>query len=298
MARPLRVEFPGALYHVTSRGNAREPVYADDADREAFLDELVETRGRFGWRLHAYCLMGNHYHLVLGTPEANLSRGMRQLNGVYTQRFNRRHQRVGHLFQGRFKAIVVEREGYLLELCRYVVLNPVRAGIVPAPEGYRWSSYRATVGVDPAPGWLDLDWLLEHFGRPHAHARRRYADFVQAGIGRPGPWSELRGQVLLGSESFAERLRAGQSGDAVSGEIPRTQRHAGRPSLEVLFEERAGWGRDQRDQAFARAHLEYGYTLAEIARVAGVHYTTVSKAVKSVGEAGREGRGDDRRAVT
>lgn len=143
MARPLRIEYPGALYHLTSRGNARASIYADDRDRRRFLDVLGEVVESYRWCCHAYCLMPNHYHLVVDTPLANLSRGMRQLNGLYTQRYNRRHSRVGHVFQGRFKGILVERESHMLELARYVVLNPVRAGIVGAPEDYAWSSLRA-----------------------------------------------------------------------------------------------------------------------------------------------------------
>ena len=151
MARPLRLEFPGALYHLTSRGNARLPICEDGKDREAFLATLSAAVERFNWICHAYCLMGNHYHLMVETPDGNVSAGMRHLNGVYTQRFNRRHGRVGHVFQGRFKAIVVERESYLLELCRYVVLNPVRAAMVKRVERYPWSSYRATAGQCDVP---------------------------------------------------------------------------------------------------------------------------------------------------
>ena len=136
MARPLRLEFPGALYHVTARGNARQAIVLDDRDRALLLVCLGEVVLRFGWICHAYCLMDNHYHLLIETPEGNVSRGMRQLNGVFTQRMNRRLGRVGHLFQGRFKAILVERESYLLELCRYIVLNPIRAGMVTQLEHY------------------------------------------------------------------------------------------------------------------------------------------------------------------
>ena len=144
MARPLRIEYPGALYHVTSRGNARAPIYKADADRETFLDVLERVTERFNWLCHAYCLMDNHYHLMIETPDGNLASGMRQLSGVYTQRFNRRHKRVGHVFQGRYKAILVDRDSYLLELCRYVVLNPVRAKMVRSARQWRWSSFRAT----------------------------------------------------------------------------------------------------------------------------------------------------------
>ena len=149
MARPLRIEFPGAVYHVTSRGNARQKIYRNDEDRETFLATLGWVVERFGWICHSYCLMDNHFHLLIETPLPNLSRGMRQLNGVYTQKFNRRHNRVGHLFQGRFKSIVAERDSYLLELARYIVLNPVRAKMVKAPEHYPWSSYRPILGSHP-----------------------------------------------------------------------------------------------------------------------------------------------------
>ena len=138
MVRPLRLEFPGAVYHVTSRGNAREPIFADERDRAGYLAVLGSAVARHNWLCHAYCLMGNHYHLLVETPDGNLSLGMRHLNGVYTQEYNRRHGRVGHVFQGRFKAIVVDRDSYLLELCRYVVMNPLRAGMVESPDDYRW----------------------------------------------------------------------------------------------------------------------------------------------------------------
>jgi len=138
MARPLRLEFAGALYHVTSRGDRREEIYSDDQDRQIWLDTLGRACDRFNWVVHAYCQMTNHYHLVVETVDGNLSRGMRQLNGQYTQGFNRRHNLVGHLFQGRYKAILVQKEAYLLELSRYVVLNPVRAGMVKRPEEWPW----------------------------------------------------------------------------------------------------------------------------------------------------------------
>lgn len=130
MARPLRLEFSGALYHVTSRGDRREDIYLDDEDRIDWLEVLGKVCGRFNWLVHAYCQMTNHYHLLVETVDGNLSMGMRQLNGQYTQRFNRRHSIVGHLFQGRYKSILVQKDSYLLELTRYVALNPIRAGMV------------------------------------------------------------------------------------------------------------------------------------------------------------------------
>ncbi len=178
MARPLRIEFAGALYHVTSRGNAQGDIFFTDDDRHAFLAILGKVCGRYNWLCHAYCLMGNHYHLLVETPEGNLSKGMRQLNGVYTQYVNRRHGRVGHLFQGRFKGILVQKEAYLLELTRYIVLNPVRAGMVKKPEAWPWSSYRATVGLSKKMDFLCTDGLLSAFAEKRRKAAKAHARFV------------------------------------------------------------------------------------------------------------------------
>jgi len=196
MARPLRVEYPGSIYHVTSRGNARADIYLDDADRNLFLETLGDVIGRFGWMCHAWRLMSNHYHLVIETPNSNLSLGMRQLNGVYTQRFNRSHQRVGHLFQGRYKAILVERDSYLLELSRYVVLNPVRAGMADDVAAWTWSSYRATAGLMPCQAWFCRDWLLSQFGKSKSRAVKAYIAFVNDGVGK-SIWDDFRRPDLI-----------------------------------------------------------------------------------------------------
>jgi hypothetical protein len=195
--------------------------------------------------------MDNHFHLVVETPEANLSKAMRQLNGVYTQAFNRRHRRVGHVLQGRFKAIVVDRERYLLELCRYVVLNPVRARRTRKPDTYPWSSYRATAGLVPAPAGLTIDWLLSQFGQQRAAAERQYRAFVTEGIGKDSPWAQVQGQVLLGSERFVERLRRGLREKRALKEIPRQQRFADRPTLRELFPVRSRADRMHRNETFA-----------------------------------------------
>lgn len=191
MARPLRIECPGALYHVTARGNARQDIFLDDEDRQQLLGVLTRVVSRFHLLLHAYCLMDNHFHLLVETPEANLSKTMRQLNGVYTQAFNRRHKRVGHVLQGRFKAIVVDRESYFLELCRYVVLNPVRTKQTRKADTYPWSSYRATAGLASVPTFLTIDWLLAQFSLQRAAAQRKYQAFVAEGMGQGSPWEEV-----------------------------------------------------------------------------------------------------------
>jgi len=208
MARPLRIEFAGALYHITSRGDhRREATYEDYEDREVFLGVLAEVVERYNWICHSFCLMTNHYHLVIETVEGNLSRGMRHLNGVYTQASNRRHLRVGHLFHGRFKGILVDKDAYLQELARYVVLNPVRAGMVESPEQWPWSSYRAMMGEVLVPNWLAVDGLLSQFGAEREEARRHYRRFVLDEIGQ-GVREGLRQQIYLGGEAFVERMQA------------------------------------------------------------------------------------------
>ncbi len=191
MARPLRLEFAGALYHVTSRGDRQDDIYETDADREGFLSLLGDVCSTYNWVCHAYCLMSNHYHLLIETPDANLSKGMRQLNGVYTQSFNRSHSRVGHVFQGRYKAIHVDREAYLLELARYIVLNPVRAEMVRAAKDWPWSSYRSTIGQVPTAAWLNTEWLLAAFGSNKGKAIDGYKKFVARGKKLPSPWNDL-----------------------------------------------------------------------------------------------------------
>ena len=281
MARPLRIEFAGALYHVTVRGNAWQAIFLDDADRQRFLGVLGQVVSRFHLLLHAYCLMDNHFHLVVETPEANLSQAMRQLNGVYTQAFNRGHDRVGHVLQGRFKAILVDRESYLLELSRYVVLNPVRAKITRKPDPYPWSSYQATAGLMRPPPWLTVEWLLSQFGRQREAAQRKYRAFVDEGIGQDAPWDQVQGQVLLGSERFVARLTPRLQEKRPLQEIPRTQRFAGRPPLTQLFRTRSRMDRTGRNKVIRRAHLEHGYSLSEIGRAVNLHYSTISRIVNS-----------------
>ncbi len=281
MSRPLRIEWAGGLYHVTSRGDRREAIVEDDADRRAWVRVLGECCERFGWRVHAWCLMSNHYHLLLETLEPNLSLGMRQLNGVWSQEFNRRHRRVGHVFQGRYKAIMVEREAYLRELARYVVLNPVRAGMVNDPGEYAWSSYRATAGVaaadEPAPAWLETDALLTLFARRRAAAQMAYVDFVRAGVGLPSLWERLQAQVFLGSPEFVLEMQARLAADAPLRDVPILQRRAPRRPLAEFLANGL-----PRDEAMARAFRHGHYRQREIAEFFGVHEATVSWAVRAL----------------
>lgn len=277
MARPLRLEFAGALYHVTARGDRREPIYEDDEDRQTFLSVLADVVDRFNWLVHAYCEMTNHYHLLIETPDGNLSKGMRQLNGVYTQYSNRRHGRVGHLFQGRYKAILVQKESYLLEVARYVVLNPVRAQMVRSAGDWSWSSYRATAGRRDKPAWLTTDWILSAFAHRRSDAVLAYRRFVSEGRGQPAPWQSLANQVLLGDEHFVDDMQARlkkQNHDLA--EVPRYQRPGrARPIADYVVEDRS------RNISIALAFASGGYTLSEIGAYFGLHYSTVSRIVKN-----------------
>ena len=280
MARPLRIEFPGAVYHITSRGNARLPIFDDDRDRERFLGILEEVVMRYHWLCHGYCLMDNHYHLLAETVEGNLSIGMRHLNGVYTQQFNRRHNRVGHVYQGRFKSILVEKESYLLELCRYVVLNPVRAGKVKHPGHYKWSSYKATAGlIKPSP-FLKVDWILGQFGKSRREARREYQRFVEADMKGLAPWEQLKAQCILGGKEFIEKLTPVLKDKSMIKEIPKEQRFVFRLSLEELFSPDKLETKKARNEVIKKAYFNYGYTLAEIARHLGLHYATIGRITK------------------
>lgn len=274
MARPLRLELAGGLYHVTSRGDRREAIFLNDADRLVWLEVFAQTCKRFNWVCHAWCLMDNHYHIVVETIEGNLAQGMRHLNGVYTQTFNRTHKRVGHVFQGRYKAIIVEKDGYLLELARYVVLNPLRAGMVKDIADWHWSSYAAMLGTQAAPEWLQTDWILGQFSSQRRRAINLYIDFVRAGVGLPSVWEQLSGQVFLGSDRFLKRMQA-MSDKATIGEIPRAQRRPVAKPLDYYQTKH----RDAK-AAMIAAYATGDYTLQAIADHFGVHYATVSRAVK------------------
>jgi REP element-mobilizing transposase RayT len=297
MARPLRLSYAGGVYHITARGNARKAIVRDDPDRARFVDTLAAMVARYRVRCHAWVLMDNHYHLLLETPSPNLSQALRHLNGVYTQAFNRRHRRVGHLFQGRFKAIVVEKEAYLLELCRYVVLNPVRAGVVREARAYPWSSYRATGGLTTAPAWLTVDWVLEQFGKRREAAQAKYRAFVAEGMRQPArPWEQVVGQIYLGGEAFVRRVQRHGTSWQGETEIPRAQRQPCWLTPEAVLQRvtqaygvsRAELVRPTRRPSEARQVALYGLrwwageALPAIARRMGLTYSAVSRRVSAV----------------
>ena len=294
MARPLRIEFPGATYHVTSRGNRGQPIFADDADRELFLATLARAMERMDASVLAYCLMGNHYHLVLCTRRANLSALMRQINGVYTQAVNRRHTTTGHVFQGRFKAILVDRDAYLLELLRYVELNPVRAQMVAAAGDWEWSSYRAHAGHVAAPAWLDSDTAFGAvLGRAVDHAEAAKADrdlaaqhYAQWVLSAPTErlWdSALRQQIYLGDADFVDRMQAMASAPSTSSnakpkasdlrQVPKAQRVKVRTMAQWLA------CSDGPAHALWRGHREGGLTMTAMAAAMGKSVAWVSKSI-------------------
>lgn len=281
MSRPLRIEFPGALYHITSRGDRREEIFADDADRARFLTVVAQGLARFDAQLLAYCLMGNHYHFVLHTRQGNLSALMRHVNGVYTQAFNRRHGKVGHLFQGRFKAILVDREAYLLEVCRYVELNPVRAAMVAAPADWPWSSYRVNTGQAATLAWLGSEALWEYLlGRELAtvrdarDAQRLYAELVAAGRG-VALWDEgLNRQIYLGDDQFVGRmLDAALPSAKRSVTVPKPQRSSTKRLADWLAE------CSSREEALHRAYTESGLTMTAMAAELGLTVARVSQLI-------------------
>jgi len=272
MSRPLRIEFSGALYHVMAGGNAREDIFRNDADRLHFLLCLGAVCARFDWQVWAYCLMDNHYHLLIETRRATLSRGMREVNGVYTQAFNRRHHRVGHVLQGRYKAVLVDKDSYLLELSRYVVLNPVRARLCSSAGDWAWSSYAAVMGKAPDAEWLAVADTLATFAATPGPARRAYARFVTEGVSRNDVLDDVTGQVFLGDETFIARAMKHVTGG--SREIPKRQR---------TWKSLAAYVRDasDRNEAIRFAYASGGYTQQAIGDHFGLHYATVSRLVRA-----------------
>jgi len=282
MSRPLRIEFANAVYHITSRGNARENIFNGDRDRHIFLSILEEAVEMYSWICYAYCLMNNHYHLLIETPKPNLSRGMRQLNGVYAQRFNYRNGSVGHVFQSRFKAILVDKDRYLFELCRYIVLNPVRAGMVFSPEEWKWSSYRATLGMEKRPKFLNTDWILSLFSEDIEKARERYINFVLDGVVEESPWKDLKGRIFLGSKNFVNKQKQRFNSKEITKEISKAERFAGRPELSVIFDKIKT--KTFRNERILQAYNIHGYSLKEIGDHLDIHYSTVSKVIKKTKE--------------
>jgi len=280
MARPLRIQYPGAICHIVSRGNGKMIIFHDDKDRLKFLHFIERVLEKYNWICHAWCLMGNHYHLLIETPDANMVPGMKQLNQFYSQFFNWKYKRVGSVLQGRYKSWLVERESKFLDNCRYIVNNPVEAGLVDHPSQWPWSSFRATRGLEKAPAFLETDFLLRHFSTSRKTAQKMYEDFVLAGVGKGSLLIEAKQQIFLGSDSFISKTMRHVDGiDELDG-VPKVQKFADRPSLEVIFNAAGTNPREVRNRLIQKAHDNLAYTQREIGEHLGLHPGYVSRIVR------------------
>lgn len=284
MSRPLRIEYPGAYYHVTSRGNEQKDVFKSQRDREKFLEYLASATERYGAVIHAYCLMSNHYHLLLETPEGNLSQIMRHINGAYTTYFNIKRKRAGHLFQGRYKAILIEADEYLTELSRYIHLNPVRVRIVERPEQYQWSSYRSYISQNTPPEWLKTEFILGYFAQKTADAHNRYRTFVEDRLGKEyeSPLKRTIGTSILGSAAFIEEITTAHLKGKEDGNIPALRQLACRPTPEEIVKTvKTEFPEDEKLVRRASIHICHkhsGLKLGGIGESFNVRDTAISEA--------------------
>jgi len=265
MARPLRIEYPGAVYFITCTGNANQNVFLDSEDGKSWIDIFERVCERFDWICYAYCLMGSRYIIAVETPEPNLSKGMRQLNGMYTQSFNRRHNSVGHLFQGRFKSVNVQKEKYLADLVRYILFLPVHSGFVKIPQQFKWSSCKFLFDKDDCPAWVNNEYLKSLYSNLEE-------EFSEDNPPGDGILKSINKQIFLGDEDFISELQKYISKDKDLREIPKIQR--AKPLSEFINSS------DSREEAIAVAYLSGDYTLQQIADYFSLHYSSISRIVK------------------
>lgn len=277
----------GAIYHVMSRGNRKAVIFEDDADRRRFVRLLGEAADRYRLHCHSYCLMGNHYHAVIECSDANLSAAMNWLNGVFAQYSNRRHGRTGHLLQGRFKSVLIGDDAHLRAANTYVLMNPVRAELVADPSEWRWSSYRATIGIEKPPPWLDLSWLNWVFGgRTLRDAQLSFKGFVSIPANESLPDDAL----VFGSQELQETIRSSIGENLHQYRLPRAYRALAQPTLSELFPRQLP--KTERNTQMLRAHVVHGYRLAEIAACLFVHPNTVGRIVQRLRTRGGAGTGE------
>ncbi len=281
MARLTRNEFPGGVYYIKAGGKDTESIFRDPSDRARFLDILSETAFRFKWLCHSYCLLDDHYHLLLETPCGRLSLGMRQINGLYTQSFNKKYGRQGPLFGERFRSIIIEKTRYLLPLHRHMMLNPVRANLASEPKAWPWSSYLPNILKGVRPGFLFTQWILSFFqGKDKALALERYERYISSGSDECFLWQELKERMFLGSDSFIEKVKKRlQVQNCGKRDMNSWLRSGERLALKEIF----GTGklpRKERDSRIYHAYIHQGYTLSEIAAFLNIHLATASRAVR------------------
>lgn len=285
MARPLRIQYPGAFYHVTSRGNEQKAIFRSNSDRERFLSYLESAHDRYGATIHVYCLMDNHYHLLLETPLGNLSKVLHHINGAYTTYFNTKRKRSGHLFQGRYKAILVEKDSYCKELSRYIHLNPIRAGLADKPSEYRWSSYPYYIRKEKRPAWLTTESVLGYFGKDESSAQKNYRKFVEDALESEtkNPLKDVFASTFLGSSEFItwakEKFVGSKNVDTRN--IPVLRELVEKPSLEQI--ERTVESIIGKKHALCRkfciyaSHQYGGFALREIGAYYGMRGSAVSQ---------------------
>jgi putative transposase len=287
MARELRIEFPGAFYHVTSRGNQKRPVFLSDDDRHFFLRCLAEAHARFGSLIHAYCIMENHYHLFIETPHGNLSRIIHLVNTTYSVYFNRKWNRSGHPFQGRYKAILVQAEQYARELVPYIHLNPVRRGLVDQPEKYSWSNYREYLGVTTSRPWTRTSLVLSYFGNHLTEARRRYTEYVIWRLHQSlaSPLKAAKSSGILGDSEFIDRIKKTSLPDALDvpdRELPRLRKPEVKPDLRMVIAaaEKALGPKNRliKKVSIFVSHKNTSYTLKELAEFFHMSISAISEA--------------------
>ncbi len=298
MSRPLRIEYPGAWYHVMNRGRWSEKVFFSDLDHETFVKVLRETFDLWNMRISAYCLMSNHYHLLVQTPDGNLSRCMRHVNGVYTQRFNRFHKKEGQLFRGRYKAVLVEDNSHLSEVLRYIHRNPLKAGIVETLNDYHWSSHQGYLSRAKKWSWLQKDVILNQLSHLKTKQKSAYLDFVSLGESQHIEkfYSLKNMPSILGSMSFKEYIQEKFSELANTPEIPESKtltpdaekvvscvcEYYGVSRSDLLISKR-GTENHPRDVAIYLVRCLCCLTLPSVGKEFGINnYSTVSSVVQRV----------------
>ncbi len=282
MARPLRITYPGAFYHITSRGNERKQIFKSLADKEKFLIYLESATRRYDAIIHVYCLMGNHYHLLLETPSGNLSQIMRHINGAYTTYFNTKRQRAGHLLQGRFKAILIDMDEYSTELSRYIHLNPIRAKMVDKLQDYRWSSYLDYIGNRKPPAWLERDFILGYFGKRPSIAEKNYRGFIDAKLGKKykSPLTEVVGSAVLGSADFVKEIKKRFiEGKKANRDLPAIRALSSKPTItDIIKEVESAFNQQPAQVKNVSLYLCHRHTASSLKQI-GRHFNIGESAV-------------------
>ncbi len=276
MSRPIRIQYPNAIYHITTRGNGGQSIFNSQKDYFLFLEELKKTIEEYNWICYAYCLMPNHYHLLIKTIDPNLSIGMRQLNGNYTQGYNIKNKRYGHLFQGRFKSVLVESEAYLGNIIRYITLNPIKAKLVKSISLWPYSSHNEIIGKKKPAGCVQINESLRIFHKKRDIAKKEYQKFISQKREKEETWQDLRSNFILGSIDFVRNITR-KYGNSRSRENIKKERFVGRPSLKEVFKNIKS--KKERNSLIYKSFKEYGYTQTEIGDQLSLHYSTISRRI-------------------